>query len=163
MHHIVTRKSTADDTGAIWEIFNYFVLNSFAAYADKEVPEIFMAKFAHSAKISFVLEVDNRVVGFACINPYKEFDNFKHTGVLTYFILPEYTRRGLGTRLLNELFDDARKQGITNLLANISSKNEQSLQFHKKHGFTECGLFKNMGTKNGEFFDIIWVQRDITL
>ena len=40
-------------------------------------------------------------------------------------------------------------QGIEILLANVSSLNERSLRFHRKHGFTECGRLRRITTKYG--------------
>lgn len=162
MQDIEIRQASDNDLEAITQVMNYFIIHSFAAYAEKEVPVEFMKKFIHTARVSLVLTIENQVIGYATINPYKELENFNHTGVLTYFILPQYTRLGLGTRLFTQLISKAKEMGITNLIANISGKNQQSLQFHQKHGFTQCGCFKNMGKKFGELFDIIWVQKDIT-
>jgi phosphinothricin acetyltransferase len=47
------------------------------------------------------------------------------------------------------------------LLANISSKNMESLTFHKKHGFFECGRMYEVGEKFNELFDVIWMQKDL--
>jgi L-amino acid N-acyltransferase YncA len=162
MNTINIREAIECDMEAITRVMNYFILNSFAAYAEKEVPVEYMKKFMQSTRVALVLVVENQVVGFATVSPYKEHENFNHTGVLTYFILPQYTRMGLGTRLFQHLLAAAKNLGITNLVANISAKNEQSLQFHQKQGFTRCGLFKNMGKKYGELFDIVWVQKDIS-
>lgn len=98
-------------------------------------------------------------MGIGALRPYFPFPNFRHTGILSYFILPEHTRKGLGSRLLDRLCQDAREKKMMSLLANVSSKNEASLNFHKKHGFSECGRFKAAGTKFGEYFDVVWVQK----
>jgi phosphinothricin acetyltransferase len=48
---------------------------------------------------------------------------------------------------------------MKSLLANVSSRNEASLNFHLKNGFVECGRFKDVGTKFGEYFDVVWLQK----
>ena len=106
-----------------------------------------------------MIEGENKVSGVGTLRPYFPFRNFLHTGVLSYFILPEYTRKGLGAKLLNTLCQEAQKRNMRNLLANVSSKNESSLNFHLKHGFVECGRFKAVGTKFGEYFDVVWLQK----
>ena len=100
-----------------------------------------------------------RIIGFGYLSEFKPFSNFNQTGVLTYFILTEYTGKGLGTRIINELISFGKKEGITNYLAQISSKNKQSINFHKKHGFVEVGNFKEVGIKFNQKFDIIWMQK----
>jgi len=48
--------------------------------------------------------------------------------------------------------------GIDTFLAHISSLNEGSIRFHLRHGFTECGRFRCVGTKRGQDFDMVWMQ-----
>lgn len=103
----------------------------------------------------------DRVVGFGFLRPYRNTEAFRHTAEITYFILPEHTRKGLGKRLLNVLEREADKMGITTLLANISSLNKQSLKFHKKNGFKRCGTFRKIGTKFGGDFDVVWMQKTL--
>jgi L-amino acid N-acyltransferase YncA len=86
---------------------------------------------------------------------------FNHTAELGYFIKPDYTVRGLGTLLLAQLIQDAKKMNIRVLLASISSLNEKSIEFHKKHGFFESGRFKGIGQKRGQIFDLVWMQNFI--
>jgi phosphinothricin acetyltransferase len=50
---------------------------------------------------------------------------------------------------------------ITSLLANISSRNRQSLEFHLRNGFRECGRFLKVGHKFGEAFDVVWMQKQL--
>lgn len=149
------------DLDAVLKIFNHHVSHSFAAYAENEFGPEVVDVFRRSASAFYVQEVDGEIAGFGFIRPYNLFENFNHTAMLTYFLLPEYTGMGLGTKLLNQLQDYARENGIYNLVAHISSKNQQSLNFHKKQGFEECGRLKNMGKKFGEDFDIVWVQKFI--
>jgi phosphinothricin acetyltransferase len=83
------------------------------------------------------------------------------TGMLTYFILPEFTGKGLGSRLLERLTAEAEKMGMTSLVANMASKNTASILFHTRHEFTEAGRLHNAGTKFGERFDVVWMQKDL--
>ncbi len=163
---LVIREATPQDTQEMLEIFNYYVNNSFAAYLEIPVgPEFF--KTSHdegelnkSEHFPFyVMEENNRVIGLGALKPYLPFPNFQHTGVVSYFILPEYTRKGLGVKLLDFLCQDAKKRNMKSILANVSSKNQASLNFHLKHGFVECGRFKDIGTKFGKYFDIVWFQK----
>lgn len=61
--------------------------------------------------------------------------------------------------LLTSLEKEAAEKGITNILANISSLNPNSIKFHQKNGFIECGRFKKVGKKKGQEFDTVWMQK----
>ena len=158
-NEIIIRSSRESDLDEVLSIVNTFVKDSFAAYTDEDYPLSIAIEWSEKAKIFLVLETGNKVIGFGFLAPYKPFKSFSHTGVLTYFILPEYTEKGLGTKLFNELVLKGKDLGITNYLAHISSKNEQSLNFHKKHGFQIVGRFKDMSVKLGESVDVVWVQK----
>ena len=155
----IIRDVKESDGPSVMDIFNYFTLNSFSVYTDKEMGIELFYKFKANASVFLVLEIDEKTVGFGLVQPYNPYENCRHTGTLTYFILPEYTGKRFGTKILEKLMEQGKEKGITNLLAHINSKNDQSLGFHKKHGFTECGRFRNVGTKFDEPFDIVWVQR----
>jgi len=156
------RRVKEDDRGAVAGVFNYFVENSFAAYPDKKVgPEIFdLLKNMSRGGAFYVAETPGKeVVGFALLRHHQIAEAFKKAGEITYFILPEHERRGLGARFMEIVSEDARAAGVETLLANISSLNEVSLNFHLKHGFKECGRFVRIGQKFGRDFDVIWMQK----
>ncbi len=158
-NEVIIRTKKIDDGDKILEVVNSFVKDSFAAYTDEYYPPSIVDEWSKKAKVFLVLETGNEVVGFGFVASYKSFKSCAHVGVLTYFILPEYTGKGSGTKLFNELISEGKDLGITNYLAHISSRNEQSLNFHKKHGFQEVGRFKDMSVKLGESVDVVWVQK----
>jgi len=74
-----------------------------------------------------------------------------------------FAAAGIGTALLNRLIEEAIPRDIDSLVASISSKNEESIAFHRKSGFRECGRFERAGRKSEHDFDIAWMQRRIGL
>ncbi|MDD5494458.1 MAG: GNAT family N-acetyltransferase [Dehalococcoidia bacterium] len=158
----IIRKVQDGDRSAVVEIFNYFVEHSFAAYPDKKAGDGFfdILKGICRSGVFYVIEAPGSgVIGFGLLRSHQPTEAFNRSSELTYFILPGYNRQGWGTRLLKVIEDDARSLGIGTLLANISSLNEQSLNFHAKNGFVECGRFKHIGRKFGQDFDVIWMQK----
>ncbi len=158
-NEVIIRSKNEDDLGKILEVVNSFVQNSFAAYQDEDYPPSIVDEWSRKARVFLVLESGNEVIGFGFVASYRPFKSFNHVGVLTYFLLQEYTSKGLGTKLINQLISKGKDLGITNYLAHISSKNKQSLNFHKKHGFQEVGRFKDISVKLGESVDMVWVQK----
>ncbi len=150
---------------AVIDIFNHFVTQGFAAYPDQPVPYEFFNRFQHMTQgyPAFVATVDSgRVVGFGFLRSFHPANTLRRTAEVTYFVSPEFTKRGIGTVLLNRLIEDASPMGIDSLVASISSRNEESIAFHRKNGFRECGRFERAGRKNDQDFDIVWMQRQLT-
>lgn len=155
------RKAGDRDRDATTAIFNHYVEHSFAAYPDRPVDGTFfdfMKKIIYGDAF-FVMEQKEKIIGFAFLKRYHPYPAFNRVAEVGYFILPEYARKGLGTRLLQKLEDTARNMEIDTLLANVSSLNPPSLAFHKKHGFRECGRFKQISRKFGRDIDIVWMQK----
>ena len=155
---------SADHRNSIVDIFNYYVINSFAAFPSVPVGNEIFERFKNMAG-GYPFKVINfngkEIVGFAFLHPYHPADSLLKTAEITYFILPGHTGKGLASEILYNFIDECRKREITNLLASISSLNEGSINFHKKHGFTECGRFKNIGRKFDKNFDVVWMQLNI--
>lgn len=142
-------------------IFNLFTKTSSAVYCDFELNIDQFKKLLEPVINILIVQNGRKTIGFGYLSKYKPFQNFNHTAVLTYFIKSEYTENGLGTELLNKLFKIGREQDINNYLAHISSKNIQSINFHKKHGFQEVGRFRDVGEKFNDYFDVIWFQKQL--
>jgi phosphinothricin acetyltransferase len=158
----ILREMHAGDIKPVIDIFNHYAVSGFAAYPEKPVAEQFFKVLTEGAYSKYVLENNGLIVGFGLLRPFLPFTAFKATGMLTYFILPEHTRRQLGTLLLNRLTADAEAMGIQMLIVNIASKNESSIRFHEKHGFAEAGRLHNAGSKFGESFDVVWMEKNIS-
>lgn len=147
----------------IMEIFNYYIENSFAAFPNIKLPEKFYDKFIEKSNgyPAYAIKNNDEVVGFCFLSPYNFFSTFKNTATITYFLSKDYSGQGIGKLCLDKLEYEARKIGIKNIVAEISSKNEASLKFHKNNGFEECGRLKEIGNKFGENFDVIYMQKTI--
>ncbi len=157
------RIARQEDLPRIREIFNVYVRESSAAYPIQDVEAGFFEKLYRESTSTtlYVVDCGKEVVGFGLIRPYLPFPSFQRAAQVSYFIDPRYTRKGLGGKLLDQIIRDARSGGIHILLANISSRNEPSLRFHEKHGFSESGRLRGIGEKFGNRFDVVWMQRAV--
>lgn len=161
MHYSISPISH-EDREAIMDIFNYYVENSFAAYPEHKLPyQAFdmLVQMSSGFPTGSVRDGNGTVVGFGMLRPHNPMPAFSHTAEVTYFIHPDHTRRGLGKMLLDFLEKGAVDKGITNILAHISSLNPDSIEFHQRNGFVECGRFKKVGKKKGQDFDTVWMQK----
>jgi L-amino acid N-acyltransferase YncA len=152
------------DREAVVAIFNHFVESSFAAYPEEPVGSEFfdrvLAMTAGYPAVSVRTE-SGEVVGFSFLRAFHPADTLRRTAEIAYFLLPEHTGQGLGRRILSLFIEKARESGIDNLLASVSSLNEQSLRFHGQAGFERCGTFRSAGRKFGHDFDVVWFQMKV--
>ena len=151
-----------EDRKAIMDIFNHYVENSFAAYPENKLPyqafDMFL-EMSSGFPTGSIRDQNGKIVGFGMLRTHNPMPTFSQTAEVTYFIHPDHTGVGLGKMLLSFLEKGAVEKGITNILANISSLNPRSIEFHQKNGFMECGRFRKVGKKNGHEFDTVWMQK----
>jgi L-amino acid N-acyltransferase YncA len=111
---------------------------------------------------AYVAEIaDGTVIGFARLRPINFADTLSRSAELTIFILPEHTRHGLGGQMLAKMEEDAKALGVDTIIGGASSRNQPSLDFQRKYGFSECGRFQRVGRKFDSDFDIVWMQKFI--
>lgn len=156
-------KMSAEHGRDIMDIFNYYISNSFATYSEMELPYEFFNKILEATKgyPAFSLQRSGKTIGFCFLRPYNPFPTFKECAEITYYIDKEFTGTGIGKIALNKLETEARKMGIKSVLASIASENLQSIAFHKKNGFLQCGRFSKVINKKGKQYDLIWMQKMI--
>jgi len=148
----------------IIDIFNYYIENATSAYREIKFRYSDIKLFLEVCKThpGYVIQDEGmKTIGFCMLKPYVAISTFSEAATITYFIHPEYTGKGIGALALQRLESDARRMGIRIILANISSENDNSLSFHRKHGFRECGRFEDIGKKFGRHFSIVWMSKEI--
>jgi ribosomal-protein-alanine N-acetyltransferase len=63
--------------------------------------------------------------------------------ILNLCVRPESQRQGLGTRMLNQLIEVARRHGADTLLLEVRPSNRPALSLYRKAGFHEVGERKH--------------------
>ena len=101
------------------------------------------------------------VVGYAYADKFGEREAYRYSFIVSIYLDMEVQSKGIGQKLYNELEKRMKKMGIVQVLSAITGKNEKSLKFHEKNGFTKIGHFPNVGYKKGEWHDIIWMNKTI--
>ena len=88
----------------------------------------------------YVAEIDNVVVGFVFINPYRQGRiALKQTAEISYFIDNNYRRMGIGKKLIEHMEARCYILGIKTLFAIIIDNNEASINLIEKCGYEKWG------------------------
>jgi phosphinothricin acetyltransferase len=147
------------------DILNDYSEHSFAAYPETRMPYERFDLFLENAKsypaYAAVETESGAVVGFFHLRPYNQLPTFRESCEWTVFFRKDCVGQGLGSKALRLLEEEARKHGVKNILASVVSRNETSLAFHLKNGFTEAGRLRGIGKKFGEYFDVVLMQKTL--
>ena len=68
------------------------------------------------------------------------YRNKKYFEIENVGVIPEYKRKGIGRRLLQELTRWAKKKGAQRLYLNCYIRNKEALSFYKRLGFKEIDV-----------------------
>ena len=121
-----------------------------------------MAARIRKSHIWLVAEDDNgQIVGYAYGGPHRERAAYNSTVEVSAYVEQSLHRTGLGRTLYTELFARLKQGGFRLLVAGVTLPNEASVGIHEALGFERVGVYKNIGFKNGEWWDVGWWQMDL--
>ncbi len=159
----LVRQARESDTAELTDIFNAYA-ETWATFFDKPISEENFRNMQQEAEgyPFLVAEQQGRPVGFGLLRPFHFSPLMRRAAMTSYFLHPEQRGRGLGSLLLVALEQAGAKMGVDNLVAPIVSHNAESLAFHERRGFQRCGLVDPAGSKFGQDFSVVFMQKAIT-
>jgi len=158
MSELVIRPITKDDIAACLDIYNYEVVNGVATL-DLEARTLLEWQGGGGGgptirQCVFVGLIDDVVVGYASLSPYRTKDAFKSTVELSIYIHQEYRGRGVASKLMAHILDHAKETDTLHTVVSvITAGNATSTALHERFGFTYCGLTPQVGFKHGKYQD----------
>jgi phosphinothricin acetyltransferase len=101
----------------------------------------------------------DRVVGWACISSYNEKPGYALTIENSVYIDRDRRGHGWGGRLLEHTLKEAKRLGYHAVIARVFAHNPVSLGLHRKFGFEEQGVLKEVALLDGNFLDVAYLVR----
>jgi phosphinothricin acetyltransferase len=84
----------------------------------------------------YVAEIDNTVIGFVYVNPYRPGRAaLKQTAEISFFVDKDYRGKGIGKKLIAYMESQCCKLGIKTLFAIILDTNAASIKLIEKCGY----------------------------
>lgn len=154
------RPAVAADAAAICAILNPIIRDTTVTFTtDPRRPEEVAAEIAERLPAFLVAEADGRVIGYATYGAFRKGSGYAATAEHSVHLAPEARGRGAGRALMAGLELVARAAGIHVLVAGISGSNAAGMAFHARLGFTETGRMAEVGRKNGQWLDLVLMQK----
>ena len=137
MSELVIRPITKNDVADCLDIYNYEVVNGVATLdlEPRTLPEWQAWYEAHqtSEHSIFVGLMDDVVVGYASLSPYRTKDAFKSTVELSIYIHEDYRGKGVASKLMAHILEHAKEtETLHTVVSVITAGNAASTAF--KHG-----------------------------
>ena len=157
------RFMTPADLPAIYTILCTYIQHSTAnlAWTNPEYSEFEadQQKIA-SAYPYLVAEYEGQVIGFGYAHSFLGKESYQFDAELTiYFVKRDH--HGLAKALYEHLEAICKAMGIVRLISCTTASNDHSLAYQKSYGFRQFGLLFKAGYKNGQWYDVAWMEKQI--
>ena len=158
---ITIRQATESDLAVINDIYNHYVQHSTCTY--QEEPEPLDGRrqwFKHHGDQHpvIVAEAGGQVAGWGSLSAYHPRSAYRRTVENSVYVHHRQHRRGIGSRLLQELIVRARKLGHHAIIAGIDADQPASVALHAKFHFEPVGHLKQVGFKFGRWLDVVYME-----
>ena len=105
-----------------------------------------------------VAVLDDEVVGFASLSPYKERAAYRTTVEDSVYVSRRHPRSGIGRTLMEHVIDIARDSGFHSIIARIEASGAASRALHEACGFELVGIEREVGRKFNRWLDVAIMQ-----
>lgn len=159
--NILIRYAKAEDIRSIVNIYNESVLvgKKTADQVPWKVEERndWFKKYSSENYPLIVAEVDEQVIGWLSISPYRAGRKaLRFTAEVSYYLSFNYHGKGIGSKLLCYAIKKSKKLSIKTLFAILLSSNNESIGLLKKFKFEEWGRLPKVADFDGEEVDHLY-------
>ena len=159
---MIIRPATPDDADAICAIHNPIITASDLTFTTEiRTPDAVAAQIAKRGPAFLVAEAPDGIAGFATYGPFRSGPGYTATKELSIYLAETARGLGLGPKLIAELENVARQNGIHILVAGMSATNPAAISFHQKLGYVETARMPEAGRKFDRWLDLILMQKTL--
>ena len=159
---IEIRKAGIQDLPAILTIYNDVIVNTTAVYDYKPHTLEMRTAWFNTKKEQgipvFVAEENGEILGLSSFGPFRAWAAYQFTVENSIYVASDKRGKGLGKLLMPPIIDAAREMGMHTMVAGIDASNEASIGLHRRFGFEEVALFKQVGWKFEKWLDLCFMQ-----
>ncbi len=115
---------------------------------------------SHEADNSVILIAlaEGEIIARAELSGYPS-PRLHHNATLSIAVRKDYWNKKIGTRLMTEIIECARKMNLRNIELEVIADNKAAIALYHKMGFTDIGVYKNWWCVNNNYSDAIVMQK----
>lgn len=160
------RHASLDDAPQIAAIYAPFVERSHVSFEEKapSVAEMRGRIASYTDKYPWlVAEEHGDILGYAYACAHRGRAAYRWSVDSAIYMREDARGRGIGKALYTELFRLLKLQGFRSVYAGITLPNDASIALHRVAGFTEVGVYRRVGYKDGAWRDTSWWQLQLDI
>lgn len=131
-------------------------------YTEENEASMLERKTLSKNQIEIVAIVNNKVVGFAGIDPVANLDKLKHRATFGIAILKDFWGQGIGNALTEACIECAKDAGFSQIELDVVADNLGAIHLYKKFGFVEFGRNpKGFKLRSGEYKELVYMLLEL--
>lgn len=159
---MLIRDATAADAPAIQAIYAPIVETTAISF-ETEAPDAteIARRIADFQKnhVYLVAERGGDVLGYAYSSPHRTRATYRSSVDVTIYVAEAARGQRVGKTLYEALLPRTAARGYHAAFAGITLPNPGSVALHESVGFTHVGVYREVGHKLGQWWDVGWWQR----
>lgn len=159
---LLIRRATEADISSILQIYNQGIEDRIATLESELKDVVYMQEWfeKHQGRFSVLVAEDNGiVVGWASINPYSNRCAYDGVGDLSIYIHRDHRGKGIGGQLLREIETVGKENKFYKIVLFTFPFNHLGQSLYRKAGYREVGVFQNQGLLEGNFIDVMAMEK----
>lgn len=151
------REVTLEDAEKVAEIYNYYIQNTHHTFETEPLSAEQMRERIQKIIKNYpylVAEENGEILGYAYATQFKLRQAYAFSAEVSIYVKNDAKKRGIGTSLYDELFEELEDSDVHAIVAGIALPNDGSVRFHEKLGFKKVAHFREVGYKLGRWIDV---------
>jgi L-amino acid N-acyltransferase YncA len=160
---VILRAATPADAATIAAIYAPYVTDTIVSFETEPPSPAEMERRIEAAGALYPwivgLGESGEIDGYAYATGFRPRPAYRYAVETTVYLAPRAQGRGLGERLYRSLIDTLVAQGFAQAIGAITLPNPASEALHRKLGFREAGVYREVGWKKGGWHSVGLWQR----
>jgi L-amino acid N-acyltransferase YncA len=153
------RTATPADADAIARIYNEGIDDRIATFETSHRSADEVRDWFTGSHPIVAVEDAGGVIAFASTSMYRPRACYRGIAEFSVYVARAARGRGAGRMAMTALVDAARDAGFWKLVSRVFADNEASRALLQAVGFREVGTYEKHGTLDGEWRDVVIVER----
>jgi L-amino acid N-acyltransferase YncA len=154
-----TRPASPNDAASIARIYNQGIDDRIATFETRHRTAADIEEWFDGRHPIVVVESDGEVVAFASTSTYRPRDCYAGVAEYSVYVAREQRGKGAGRAALVALIEAAERAGFWKLVSRIFPNNRASIELALAVGFREVGVYEKHARLDGEWRDVVIVER----
>ena len=156
---MTTRLADARDAAAIAQIYNEGIEDRLATFETEPRTAEDIVSWLEENLPLVVVESNDEVVAWAVAHRYRERAAYAGVGEFSVYVARGERGHGHGRAAVQSLMDECERRGLWKLVSRVFPENEASLALCRSLGFREVGVYRRHAQLDGEWRDVVIVER----